>query len=58
MLRRSALLLAFFFGAALVHLNAQTGCADSPESPTIVLALIGGVALVAGTFRGARANKE
>ncbi len=58
MFRRSAVLLAMFFGAALMHLHAQSGCVDSPESPTVVLALIGGIALVAGTIRSARGNKE
>jgi XrtJ-associated TM-motif-TM protein len=40
-----------FFGCALVLLVAaplygQTGCTDSPENPTVVLALVGG----AGAF--------
>ena len=44
--------LAFAFTlilAATLPLHAQTGCDDSPEDPTIVLALVGGVgALIAG----------
>jgi XrtJ-associated TM-motif-TM protein len=36
---------ALFLVAARV-LQAQTGCTDSPENPTVVLALVGG----AGTF--------
>jgi XrtJ-associated TM-motif-TM protein len=58
MIRRSAVFLALFFCAALIQLHAQSGCVDSPESPTVVLALIGGIALVAGSIRSARANKE
>jgi len=33
----------------VLPLRAQTGCDDSPEDPTIVLALVGGAgALIAG----------
>ncbi|MGA1981536.1 MAG: PExPT-CTERM protein [Acidobacteriaceae bacterium] len=37
-----------FLGCGLVllvalPLRAQTGCTDSPENPTVVLALVGGV---------------
>ena len=36
-------------------LRAQTGCADSPEDPTIVLALVGGAgALAVGIWRSRR----
>jgi XrtJ-associated TM-motif-TM protein len=58
MIRRSAILFALFFGAALMHLHAQSGCVDSPESPTLVLALIGSIGLVAGTLRSARGNRQ
>jgi XrtJ-associated TM-motif-TM protein len=35
--------------AAAIPVRAQSGCVDSPEDPTIILALVGGVgALVAG----------
>jgi XrtJ-associated TM-motif-TM protein len=42
-MKKSCLL---FFGCALVllvaaPLYAQTGCTDSPENPTVVLALVG-----------------
>jgi XrtJ-associated TM-motif-TM protein len=38
-----------FLLAAARPLRAQTGCVDSPEDPTIVLALVAGAgALVAG----------
>jgi XrtJ-associated TM-motif-TM protein len=33
-------LLALFLAAAL-PLHAQSGCTDSPENPTVVLALVG-----------------
>jgi XrtJ-associated TM-motif-TM protein len=51
---KKAILLA---GIALVvglavPLHAQTGCADSPEDPTIALALVGGAgAIVASLWR-------
>jgi XrtJ-associated TM-motif-TM protein len=43
-------------GCALVllvaaPLQAQTGCADSPENPTIVLALMGGAGALFSTVR-------
>jgi XrtJ-associated TM-motif-TM protein len=48
-----------FWSAMLVliapQLRAQTGCDDSPEDPTVVLALVGGAgALVAGVWRSRR----
>ncbi|SPE18766.1 Lipocalin family protein [Candidatus Sulfotelmatomonas gaucii] len=47
--------LAFGFAlmlAAALPLRAQTGCDDSPEDPTIMLALVGGGgALVASLWR-------
>lgn len=36
-------------------LRAQTGCVDSPEDPTVVLALVGGAGtLAAGLWRARR----
>jgi len=53
--------LAFGFAVLLataLPLRAQTGCDDSPEDPTIVLALVGGAgALIAG-LRAARGQKK
>ncbi len=50
--------LAFVFTlivAAALPLRAQTGCDDSPEDPTIALALVGGAgALAAGVWRSRR----
>lgn len=38
--------------AVALPLRAQTGCDDSPEDPTLVLALVGGAgALAAGVWR-------
>ena len=33
-------------------LHAQTGCADSPENPTILLALVGSAGAAASALRG------
>jgi XrtJ-associated TM-motif-TM protein len=41
--------------AATFPLYAQTGCDDSPEDPTIVLALVGAAGLLVA---GARAGKN
>jgi XrtJ-associated TM-motif-TM protein len=44
-LNKTALTLAFaLLLAAALPLRAQTGCDDSPEDPTIALALVGGAA--------------
>lgn len=41
--------------AAALPLCAQTGCTDSPEDPTILLALVGGAgAIGAGMWRSRR----
>jgi XrtJ-associated TM-motif-TM protein len=49
-----ALGLACILAMAL-PLRAQTGCVDSPEDPTIVLALVSGVgALVVGVWKARR----
>jgi len=48
------------FGAAMLFavsapLRAQTGCDDSPEDPTVALALVGGAgALAANLWRSRR----
>jgi len=34
-----------------VPLHAQTGCTDSPENPTVVLALVGSAGALFSTFR-------
>jgi len=52
--RKAALALGFALMAAIaVPLRAQTGCEDSPEDPTLMLALVGGAgALAAWAWRG------
>jgi len=58
-LKKTALAFAFTPMLALaLPLRAQTGCDDSPEDPTIVLALVGGGgALIAG-IRASRIRKN
>jgi XrtJ-associated TM-motif-TM protein len=58
MIRRFGSLFALMFGAIVVPLHAQGGCVDSPESPTIVLALVGGIGVVAMTIRATRGQKQ
>jgi XrtJ-associated TM-motif-TM protein len=57
MTRRSGFLLALMLGALVFPLHAQGGCVDSPESPTIVLALVGGIGIVAVSIRASRGQK-
>jgi XrtJ-associated TM-motif-TM protein len=45
----------FLLGA--VRLQAQTGCTDSPENPTVVLALMGGVGALFTTMRARMRRK-
>jgi XrtJ-associated TM-motif-TM protein len=58
MTRRYALLLALLLAAVALPLRAQTGCADSPEDPTIVLALLGGAGALLASTRAARSRKH
>ncbi|MGB8029202.1 MAG: PExPT-CTERM protein [Terracidiphilus sp.] len=58
MTRRYALLLALMLAAVVLPLRAQTGCTDSPEDPTIVLALVGGVGALVASARAARSRKR
>jgi XrtJ-associated TM-motif-TM protein len=39
-------------------LRAQTGCDDSPEDPTIVLALVGGAGAFAASLMSLRRRKQ
>jgi len=53
-------LLAAAFALLLVPalpLRSQTGCVDSPEDPTIVLALVGGAGVLAASVKAARSHK-
>ena len=54
--------MPLIFGFALMFaialpLRAQTGCIDSPEDPTIVLALVAGAGALAVHLRAARSRK-
>ena len=44
-------LLGVLFLLGSVRLQAQTGCTDSPENPTVVLALMGGAGALFSTVR-------
>lgn len=35
-----------------VPLHAQSGCTDSPENPTVILALVGSAGALVSTLRG------
>jgi len=58
MTRRYVLLLAMMLAAVVLPLRAQTGCADSPEDPTIVLALVGGAFGLKASARATRRRKR
>jgi XrtJ-associated TM-motif-TM protein len=49
-MKRAFVTIAFALTLAVaLPLRAQSGCVDSPEDPTIILALVGGAgALIAG----------
>jgi XrtJ-associated TM-motif-TM protein len=45
--------------ATATTLRAQTGCDDSPEDPTLILALVAGAgAMAAGMWRAARSPRK
>jgi XrtJ-associated TM-motif-TM protein len=58
MMRRWNLTLALLIAAAALPLHAQGGCIDSPEDPTVVLALLGGISAAALSLRAARGQKK
>jgi XrtJ-associated TM-motif-TM protein len=58
MIRRSCLLMVLALAAVALPAHAQTGCDDSPEDPTIVLALVGAAGLFASYARGTRIRKK
>jgi XrtJ-associated TM-motif-TM protein len=52
MTRRYALFALFLIFAATLPLHAQAGgCTDSPEAPTIALALVGGAGALIARLR-------
>lgn len=58
MMRRTSLLLALMLTAVVLPARAQSGCDESPEDPTIVLALIGGAGALAASIRAAQSRKQ
>ena len=51
--------LAFFLWVVVLFvvvapLHAQTGCDDSPENPTVLLAVVGGIGALVAKFRNSR----
>ena len=57
MIRRSFLFLVLTLAAAALPLHAQDGCDDSPEDPTIVLALVAAAGAVASSMWAKRGRK-
>ncbi len=57
MLRRFGFWLTLMLGGLVIPLHAQEGCVDSPESPTIVLAIVAAIGMIAMTIRSARRQK-
>ena len=61
-MNRKMMTLAFGFAIMVAMLtpllHAQTGCDDSPEDPTIVLALVGGAGAFAASIWRARRRKQ
>lgn len=51
-----AVAFTLMFAAAL-PLRAQSGCTDSPEDPTVVLALLAGAGAIVANFRRSRGRK-
>ncbi len=58
MIPRFRLLLAVFFLVVVLPVRAQGGCLDSPESPTVVLAMVGAIGVIAVGLRAARRRKS
>lgn len=57
MIRRSCLLLVFTLVAVVLPAHAQDGCDDSPEDPTIVLALVAAAGAFASSKWATRSRK-
>jgi XrtJ-associated TM-motif-TM protein len=58
MIRRCSLVLSLMLAIAVQQAHAQDGCVDSPEDPTVVLALLGGIGAVAAGFTASRKRKQ
>jgi XrtJ-associated TM-motif-TM protein len=58
MIRRFIFLLGLMLMVAMLPAHAQSGCDDSPEDPTVVLALLGGIgAAVTGITKGRKVRQ-
>jgi XrtJ-associated TM-motif-TM protein len=57
MMRRGLFIFALILATVAVPLRAQGGCVDSPEDPTIALALLGGIGAAAMSRKTARSRK-
>jgi XrtJ-associated TM-motif-TM protein len=56
--KKAAFGFALAWALAMAHpLRAQTGCDDSPEDPTIVLAVVGAAGALAAGIRTSRLKK-
>jgi len=58
MIRQYGFLLMLMLAAVVLPAHAQSGCDDSPESPTIVLALVGGMGAAVTAMRTGRSRKK
>jgi XrtJ-associated TM-motif-TM protein len=52
------ILVAAMLFAVSATLRAQTGCDDSPEDPTALLALVGGAGALAASLWRSRSRKQ
>jgi XrtJ-associated TM-motif-TM protein len=50
-LKKTLFAFGFLILAMALPLHAQTGCTDSPENPTVVLALVGAAGALFSTVR-------
>ena len=58
-LKKTVLVSGFLLMLAIaLPLRAQTGCDDSPEDPTILLALVAGVGAFVASARASRKGKQ
>lgn len=49
-MRLQSLFVASLFLLVAAAAHAQSGCSDSPECPTAILALVGGVGITASRY--------
>ncbi len=58
-MKKTLLLVGFGLMLAIhLPLHAQSGCDDSPEDPTVVLALVAGAGALAASFWPGRNRKQ